>query len=393
MTTKTDVQRWGETLSRAIETVATKKKFDEFMAQLQQGMQPQQTTKQVQQGTKFQPIPNAGAPYSPEVIQRGGMDVPNMVSQTQTTQPNILEVLAKLSPEYPGMVNQQVQNQQAIGQAAKAPWMEQTRGGLATNMVTGQKIENPFESAVSSTQKNSDEVSVGEPYLSKDKKHWLQDFVPVDPVYKKPVEGGQKFTKTVGQPPQARPTSGLQDKRLIKSYQDSFNRDPAIKTYKDQGMSLAAVNGIIGEAKKGNQVSASALGVKMAKTMGEVGMLSESDVTRYVQAKALDRSAADKLSKWIKGVPTDATLNDIQQIADVMRARFTEQIQPIINSYAQQMSTGIGITEDEALNYLASERLIGGTGSTPTPTGRTKKLEEMSDAELDAYEKSLTGGK
>jgi len=98
----------------------------------------------------------------------------------------------------------------------------------------------------------------------------------------------------------------------------------------------------------------------MAKTMGEVGMLSESDVTRYVQAKALDRSAADKLNKWIKGVPTTATLNDIQQIGKVMRQKFTEQIQPIIASYAQQMSTGLGITEEEAINYLASDKLIGG---------------------------------
>jgi len=117
--------------------------------------------------------------------------------------------------------------------------------------------------------------------------------------------------------------------------------------------------------------------VKMAKTMGEVGMLSESDVTRYVQAKAIDRSTADKLNKWIKGVPTDATLNDIQQIANVMRTRFTEQIQPIISSYAQQMSTGIGITEDEAINYLASERLLGiekqGDGSKPQGKGVTQE--------------------
>ncbi len=185
---------------------------------------------------------------------------------------------------------------------------------------------------------------------------------------------------------------GLSEKRLIKSYQDSFNRDPAIKTYKDQGMSLAAVNGIIEAARQGNQVSASALGVKMAKTMGEVGMLSESDVTRYIQAKSLDRSAADVLTKWIKGVPTEATLNDIQQIANVMRTRFTEQIQPVIDSYAQQMATGIGITEEEAINYLASEKLVGKSSKisdSPKPIKRTKPLEEMTDKELDEYEKSL----
>jgi hypothetical protein len=117
------------------------------MAQLEQGMQPQTRQTQVQQGTKFQPIPNAGVPYSPEVISRGGMDVPNMVSQTQTTQPNLLEVLAKLSPKYPGLVSQQAQTQSDIAKAATLPWMETPRGGMRTNAITGETKENPFVNA------------------------------------------------------------------------------------------------------------------------------------------------------------------------------------------------------------------------------------------------------
>ncbi len=347
MTTKQDIARWAELLNGAISNVAQRVKQDKFNTMFQQGMQPQQNTQW------NAPPPMRG--INPGV--QGALNAP--LPQTTTTQPNMLQVLAQIVSKNPEMAQQAqplIENQYNTAMAAKAPWMEQGRGGLATNMVTGQQISNPMESAPPA-ERNAYKLETGN--TKNEKGIFYKEVIAANPTTQEPLPGARPRWEAWTQETKPRMNIGLQEKRLVKSYQDSFNRDPAIKTYKDQGMSLAAVNGIIQEAKKGNQVSASALGVKMAKTMGEVGMLSESDVTRYVQAKAIDRSAADKLNKWIKGVPTDATLNDIQQIANVMRTRFTEQIQPIISSYAQQMATGIGITEDEAINYLASERLLG----------------------------------
>jgi hypothetical protein len=365
MTTKQDVLKWAELLNGAISNVAQRVKQDKFNVMFQQGMQPQQNTQW------NAPPPMRG--INPGV--QGALNAP--LPQTTTTQPSMLQVLNQIVSQNPEMAQQAqplLKHQYDTAVAATAPWMNTPRGGMQTHAITGQTIENPMESAPPA-QKNAYKLETGK--TKNEGGIFYKEVIAANPTTQEPLPGAKPRWEAWTQETKPRMNIGLQEKRLVKSYQDSFNRDPAIKTYKDQGMSLAAVNGIIQEAKKGNQVSASALGVKMAKTMGEVGMLSESDVTRYVQAKAIDRSTADKLNKWIKGVPTDATLNDIQQIANVMRTRFTEQIQPIISSYAQQMSTGIGITEDEAINYLASERLLGiekqGDGSKPQGKGVTQE--------------------
>lgn len=173
----------------------------------------------------------------------------------------------------------------------------------------------------------------------------------------------------------AKPTSPYYgEKRLVKSYQDSFNADPSIKSFKEQGLSLGAVNGLIDQANSGNQVSAAALGVKMAKVMGETGMLSENDVTRYVQAKSLGRGSEDVLRKWIQGVPTKATLSEIREIANVMRDQFTEKLQPVIDLHANQMSEGLGISLEEARRYLSAEQLTNPIIPKSSNVGSAKKI-------------------
>jgi hypothetical protein len=67
--------------------------------------------------------------------------------QTTTTQPNPLQVLSQIMTQRPDLIQQAVPSVQAqtmLGQAGKSPWMETPRGGMQTNTVTGERIENPF---------------------------------------------------------------------------------------------------------------------------------------------------------------------------------------------------------------------------------------------------------
>jgi len=137
MTTKQDVLKWAELLNGAISNVAQRVKQDKFNVMFQQGMQPQQNTQW------NAPPPMRG--INPGV--QGALNAP--LPQTTTTQPSMLQVLNQIVSQNPEMAQQAqplIENQYNTAMAAKAPWMEQGRGGLATNMVTGEQISNPMES-------------------------------------------------------------------------------------------------------------------------------------------------------------------------------------------------------------------------------------------------------
>jgi hypothetical protein len=96
---------------------------------------------------------------------------------------------------------------------------------------------------------------------------------------------------------------------------------------KEQGLSLAASDGLINLARQGNQVSFVSLGAKQAKVMGEKG---------------------------IQGTPTNATLDEIQQISGVLKDSFSKAVQPYIEQHATQMSEGLSIPIEDAYRYLAT---------------------------------------
>jgi hypothetical protein len=187
MTTKQDVARWAEVLNGAINNVAQRVKQNKFNEMFQQGMQPQQNTQW-----------NAPAPMrgiNPGV--QSALNAP--LPQTTTTQPNMLEVLGQIVSQNPEMVpyaQPLIQNQYNTAMAAKAPWMEQGRGGLATNMVTGQQISNPMESAPPA-QKNATTIGTGN--TKTEKGIVYKEVIAADPITQTPLPGAKPRWEMAGQ--------------------------------------------------------------------------------------------------------------------------------------------------------------------------------------------------
>ena len=75
----------------------------------------------------------------------------------------------------------------------------------------------------------------------------------------------------------------------------------------------------------------------MAKAMGEVGVLTEQDVKRYVQSGQLLRATEDKLLKMIKGTPIQATQDEIIQIVGVMKDAYDSNIRPKQKEYVERL--------------------------------------------------------
>ena len=104
----------------------------------------------------------------------------------------------------------------------------------------------------------------------------------------------------------------------IKSFGEKATGSPEVKKAEEQ---LAAANGIkllVDEAaKKGGQAVA-ALGPQLAKAMGEVGALTESDVTRYVKNPQIAAGIMQTMDKSLKGKLSPQDAENITRLVGIL---------------------------------------------------------------------------
>lgn len=163
------------------------------------------------------------------------------------------------------------------------------------------------------------------------------------------------------------------DERLSSAainYWKTLETNPVIKTLKQQDIGLGQVDQLVPLVQSGNTVASNALGAKMARGMGEVGVLTDTDIVRYVQSGQMTRSAADKLSRMVKGVPTDTTLGEMQEITQALRTAYEAKVQPLYNDAVARFARNYKITPEEA-----AERLV-----IPYSGGKLKPLPKSAPA-------------
>lgn len=140
--------------------------------------------------------------------------------------------------------------------------------------------------------------------------------------------------------------------QISTKFFETMERHPLMKKLAEQDMSFDQLNGLADLARSGDPVVFSSIGTKMAKAMGEVGALTEKDVTRYVQSKKLTQSAADTLNKWRTGTPTNATLDSITGIADVMKELAHKNVEKLTDRHVKVMMRNFNMTKEEAHERL-----------------------------------------
>jgi hypothetical protein len=160
----------------------------------------------------------------------------------------------------------------------------------------------------------------------------------------------------------------------IVAYTEKYEKNPVVAELKKQGVALGQVDQMIALTRAGNTVSASAMGTKMARAMGEVGVLTESDIKRYVQSGKLTQGAADKLSKWLTGAPSEATLEEISQISEALRDSYAGKVQPIANTYIERLARNYKLDPEEAAFRMDLEYKPKGMVRTEKGAGTPKKI-------------------
>lgn len=173
-----------------------------------------------------------------------------------------------------------------------------------------------------------------------------------------------------------------QEKGRYRQYLlDMEQRDPVIKKINENDLTFNALSGLTDLAKQGNTVAFSGVGIKMAKAMGEVGVMTEQDIKRYVNSRMITQKAADILSDWTRGKPSEATINEIEDISSAMKTAYQDKLQPRYDKFINAYSNIEGLKPEEfaaklSLPYggsnLKSIQKPKPTIITPTKVGRFK---------------------
>ncbi len=134
----------------------------------------------------------------------------------------------------------------------------------------------------------------------------------------------------------------------ILAYTERLEKNPQLLALKNQEFGMSQIPNLIDLIKSGNTVASAALGLKMAKGLGEVGVMTEKDVTRYVQSGMLTQAIADKILRLAKGKPTDATLDEMNKIQEYLAVSTKEKMNDIYGKYVNRLSRNYKIDEEEA---------------------------------------------
>lgn len=177
----------------------------------------------------------------------------------------------------------------------------------------------------------------------------------------------------------------LRETGLILQHMRAMRSDPEIKSLYQMKINSGTVDELINKINSGNTVASSALGMKMAKAMGEVGVLTDADVIRYIQSGRLDRKAADQLSRMMQGKPTDATLTEISQISNILKETFNSRVQPVYDTYIDSLSENLDISREDAFKRLGFK-----TNNLKYKSGQGAKLtkDDEASALLNEWKKS-----
>lgn len=129
--------------------------------------------------------------------------------------------------------------------------------------------------------------------------------------------------------------------RVYKVISD-YEKHPVVKELDKQGISFDQADSLIDAVESGNEIALGALGTKMARAMGEVGVLTDQDVKRYIQAQSLVQKAKDTYGRNFQGQLSEQTLKDIQDVTKKMKKGFDKKREDLYDRYVKRAYENYG---------------------------------------------------
>lgn len=146
----------------------------------------------------------------------------------------------------------------------------------------------------------------------------------------------------------------------------------AYKTAEKTRSTVPTLRVLLDDAYTSGGQSLAMLGPKIAKGIaGEVGVLTEQDVKRYVQNPQIAQSLIDDTKRISQGKLSEASYDNIKRLLDISERTAKDRIDSAIKRESVLFARREGIAYDDARSYLDSEH---GRGK---PVVAAKEYEDM----------------
>jgi hypothetical protein len=373
MPTRQSIANLGSNLFQMIQSLQQAKAQRDFESQFAKEMQPVERNQwmPLQQGQTGQQLP-----YSPEAIQNNGYNQKSMV------QPDIMQALARVVQKNPSNVQyvKPLYEQQIMaGQAAKAGILEQNPGQRAIDLRNGKIYEPP---PFKETNASRMDKKIGE-YVNKENKKKLIMMRSDNTMYESDAQD-----EMAEKPPSE------------KDYQVITGTDNEMKLLRKTTGELKT----LGEFKKSpSEISISHIALndnlESIKAVKEVS--DRGDLTGVVKGRALkfgtkffNNEEAIKLKNRVAQLRTIIYGLSGKQINESEQKWLENDILPQMQNPDENFETTLNEFEawvkrrKNELEKAYPELRNANRKETQKPN-RAKPLEEMTDEELDAYEKEL----
>lgn len=150
----------------------------------------------------------------------------------------------------------------------------------------------------------------------------------------------------------------IQKQQVLNFAQKLKKEDPRFKKTVEQFQAFQDVDNLIENVEKGNELAMASLGTKLARAMGEVGVLTDTDVVRYVRGQSWGRSLLDWFKKGAVGRPSDATLKEMQKNVKTIKSRMVDDVNNIYSTVASQMKRVFPEVDDEQIKGVLGSPVI-----------------------------------
>jgi hypothetical protein len=128
--------------------------------------------------------------------------------------------------------------------------------------------------------------------------------------------------------------------------------DPRAKKALEQGMALESIEPLLKEIESGNEMSIQSLGTQLARAMGEVGVLTDTDVIRYVQGTSWGRKLKDWWARGAEGdLPKDA-IDGIRKNIKAINKNLSSNLTSVYSNAASRMKTAYPDMDDATIHGL-----------------------------------------
>jgi hypothetical protein len=166
--------------------------------------------------------------------------------------------------------------------------------------------------------------------------------------------------------------------------------DPRFKKAVEQGTIYKEVDMLLNEVSTNkNQAALAALGTKLARAMGEVGVLTDADVVRYLGTKSWGRKINEWYSGGMEGTLPEESIRELKKNTKYFRKHVNNEVNEIYDNAEDRLVSAMGLSKKRARD-LVGNRPFSDSKESEYSAGQEKGIELVMKNNKVSREKAIS---